>query len=601
MNSVQGESYILFDTIASQIERKPCHLTVDEKCKARESIKYNTNPIPAHDFKRARHYYNNTYKCSSCFEYASAEMGKQFRCLPPISRMPTPWIEGGRYGRVHDQESSGGQVDDGLGLHDNRGDERTDRKAWFFVLVLREYERFEALSHIRCWSKKNKVRLFELSTEMIVVLQADVDKLWVDVLDAYHRHYHFEHEWQYVIVTLATFQAKIAKVLPVVFYVFFGGDKGTGKTNILDLMCELTKGKKFDNVSPPALARSLQECLPVFLDEIDNTRKKEDTDDSLIEAMLRQGYKSGAVYTRCDKTSMNPINFPIYGFKAFTYRKFGKVDDAFKDRGFNIGTVRFNGDKHESYGLVTINMFPEISDIPDRLQTWGEDTIKLHNSQAIQKMIRTDPNFEQEVIDTGKDMIGANRTTELMVMACAVARVIGISLKSELQTALAQRVAHEDIDSDELEEFVEAIREEAKVYQTTICAKAPVVRFKQSVIRHRLDDMRSKNGKRTISNEKFARFREAVGIEDTYVAQHGSCNYWNLPEPLLREIIQDEDTSVRLNACPPSPPSPPDEILAPESAQGDKGDKGGSNRGDKKQVRFGIDALYSAKDADKND
>ncbi len=60
--------------------------------------------------------------------------------------------------------------------------------------------------------------------------------------------------------------------LPAVFYLFFGGRFGTGKTNILRLIADSHRRTLLENVSVAALARTITERRVVCIDEFDVSR-----------------------------------------------------------------------------------------------------------------------------------------------------------------------------------------------------------------------------------------------------------------------------------------------------------------------------------------
>ena len=122
-------------------------------------------------------------------------------------------------------------------------------------------------------------------------------------------HYFFESEWHYVLVALFVLQARIVTCLPAVFYLFFGGRFGTGKTNILRLIADLTGGLLLENVSVAALARTITEGRVVCIDEFDVSRGKDV--DEVRDALVRQGYKATAApYMRWNAAAKEVERFP---------------------------------------------------------------------------------------------------------------------------------------------------------------------------------------------------------------------------------------------------------------------------------------------------
>ena len=97
-------------------------------------------------------------------------------------------------------------------------------------------------------------------------------QLFADIKETLRAHYYMEEPWHYTMAALFILLSRVALSLPVVFYLFFGGAMGSGKTNALGLIAKLTNALSFENVSIAALARSMEKGRTVCIDEYDVSR-----------------------------------------------------------------------------------------------------------------------------------------------------------------------------------------------------------------------------------------------------------------------------------------------------------------------------------------
>jgi len=364
-----------------------------------------------------------------------------------------------------------------------------------------------------------------------ILALCDIDQgaaLFGEVKETISRHYHFEHPWHYVISTLFTFQAKIALILPGVFYLFFGGLIGSGKTNILDLLRMLTNGDMFENVSIPAFARSMQNGKPVFIDEVDVRRSKEY--DDIRNSLLRQGYRRNAAPYKRWNISTNDFDIiPVYGAKAVTYRS--RLDTAFKDRGFTIPTVKKKG--KDGYDLVLANLWPNVYNLPSRLDNWAKTVITNYSPDELKAWAYSEE-FKKEVENTVVEL-GANRESELITIALLVARIIGIDVVEELKKAAKLRSDSSE-SLDDLQELSEIIIELATNDQTKILEELPDIRLKQTDIKLMLNQRKQSRGEKLLSDRGFAKLRNDLGINDSMLRRPGNAVFWCLPMPFYRDM-----------------------------------------------------------------
>lgn len=102
-------------------------------------------------------------------------------------------------------------------------------------------------------------------------------------------------------------------------YLYFLGDKGTGKTRALEILSELAHRPLFSvNVSEASLYRMIDLYDVSYL--IDEIRYWRDSDKRQALADLQAGYKKGQVAVRMDEASgqgFKPSTFETWGPKAF--------------------------------------------------------------------------------------------------------------------------------------------------------------------------------------------------------------------------------------------------------------------------------------------
>lgn len=358
----------------------------------------------------------------------------------------------------------------------------------------------------------------------------DGPQLFKDTRSLIALHYYFEESWHYTIVTLFVFEAKCALALPAVFYLFFGGAKGSGKSNILDLLCTLTRGLKCENISVSALARSMENGRAVFVDEIDADRGKENNE--VRDALLRQGYKANAApYMRWDAAKKKREEIEIYGPKAATYRS-GLNDDALRDRGFQIPTVKATGES--GYDYVLRNLWQNTEDIPKRLDEWSRSAVQAFPRDKL-KEIAYSAEFKKKVKRVVEEL-GANRESELVTIALLVAEMAGVDVVEELNAAVRTRETSNEDTADDLEALSEVVQNLAE----TGCAKTLVgsglVRIKQSLVKHELNRRRKEQNDRPISDRRLAMLRRELGVSESWLSKPGNAVIWNLPERFVADL-----------------------------------------------------------------
>jgi hypothetical protein len=367
--------------------------------------------------------------------------------------------------------------------------------------------------------------------------------LFESVRATLEKHIRFAEDWMLDVAALWVIMAYIARDLPAVFYLLLSDTKGKAKTVTLDLLCGLTGALNASDISVAALVRWLDEhpYCAVAIDEVDVARDKER--DSAIAGVCRNGYTPGKPYLRWDATSHQIDECPTYGAKALGYRD--KVDDALEDRGFTLVAALVRG--REGAVLVRRNLHREVGDLPRQLKEWA-GTQRL--AEVVRAEMDSDGWLDKVERVVGKENIGANRETQLTMVALAVCRAACIDLRESLQAAfgLRREVAAANLNV-ELEEARDVLQELAsRVGTLTREAEVFVVRQKDFAVA--LNARRAERHLRALTSGQMARLRNDLGIRSTWLTHPKNKATWNIP-------LRDWDLVLGGEvANPPNPTNP---------------------------------------------
>ena len=377
-------------------------------------------------------------------------------------------------------------------------------------------------------------------------------QLFADVKEALRAHYYMEEPWHYTIAALFILQSLVALSLPVVFYLFFGGAMGSGKTNALGLIAKLTNGLSFENVSVAALARSMEKGRTVCIDEYDVSRGKEV--DEVRDALVRQGYKrDSAPFVRWDAARKAKDEIPIFGPKALTFRK--DIDEALQSRGFLIPTVKVRG--KAAFDFVRKNLWLHLEDLPNRLDEWGR--IATHAFPDVNlEAIAYSPEFEAKVEAVLKEL-GANRAAEIVTIALLVAEMAGIDVLADLREANALReIASEASASEDREELLEVLadltRSEIASKKEELFGEVKIVRVRQKEVFEEFNRRKREHGEKPIWRKAFVSIRREAGITEAWIRDNHGSYVWNLPVDWVKENLLAPP--VETIKEPPIPPAP---------------------------------------------
>ncbi len=402
---------------------------------------------------------------------------------------------------------------------------------------------------------------------------AEGKALFGEVQAALRGHYFFEDDWHYTMAALFIMQAWAVRAgaLPAVFYLYFGGQFSSGKSNILSLIATLSDGLLLENVSPSALARMIENARTVLLDEID-VQRGEELDD-VMSALLRSGYRrNGPPYRRWNAKEKQPESIPIFGPKVGTFRS--ALDPALQSRGFVVPTAKPIGEAH--YDLVLANLWPHVSDLVPRLRAWGKQTATRWPDGALEALART-AEFQSRVRKVvGK--LGANRESELLTIALLVAQMAGVDVVESLSSATALRAV--EISEDQAEAIDEVRLATLDNLSKVIAFNAggeEVYRVAQKAVRDLVNSRRGERKERPLTTGRLALLRRELGVKDAWLAEKGHALHWNLPRAFVDSIRSPPaggDTPPGASPQPPHLPStpPPPPVLPRTDAHSGEAD-----------------------------
>jgi len=377
------------------------------------------------------------------------------------------------------------------------------------------------------------------------LLHSEGVRLFSQVRFALERHYKFERPWHSAIAALFVFQAWLASLLPVVFYLIVKGKFGGGKTSLLIAVSKLGGGVVFENVSVAALARELNDGRLVCIDEYDVRRPPEI--QLVMDSLVRQGYRRNAApYTRFDASQKKNEHLPVYGPKALTIRKF--LDPALEDRGFLISASPVAGE--EAYSFVVQNLWSDFGDLPARVERWAQGAKRCYPDDRL-RAIASLSGFRarvQGVLET----TGANRGTELILVSLLVSEIIGIKLEAELKAASElRRVSSGAENATDLEDLEEVVLAQVGTLQANLMKDGPKARIWHRELKAGVDAKRKARGDRAITDARLSEMITELGVSESWKVRPKNRVGYDLPLEFVRQL---EGEGANL----PNHPNPPD-------------------------------------------
>ncbi len=147
-------------------------------------------------------------------------------------------------------------------------------------------------------------------------------------------------EIDYSILALWAMATYMAGVFEKCMYIWINGEKGTGKTTLMECMSNICfNGLLASNLKQAALTRSIDsDGSTVFIDEKENLCSSDESDTKLA---LNSGFNRGAKIIKCNKEN-ELVVFNVYSFKMIA--GINKIPDTIADRSHTIKTKKKNGD-----------------------------------------------------------------------------------------------------------------------------------------------------------------------------------------------------------------------------------------------------------------
>ncbi len=146
----------------------------------------------------------------------------------------------------------------------------------------------------------------------------------------------FEHPLMAPFLALYTMSTYVFQVYRAFPYIHLTGERGSGKTTVLDVLKPLVfNGLQIVNPTQAVLFRMVENSSPTLLiDEAERFRGKE-ADKSPIMEVLRSGYRCGGVVMRCKPPHFQEIlEYRTYGPKMFA--SINEIDPVLRDRSILI-------------------------------------------------------------------------------------------------------------------------------------------------------------------------------------------------------------------------------------------------------------------------
>jgi len=356
--------------------------------------------------------------------------------------------------------------------------------------------------------------------------QKDGPALFAEVVETIGRHVHFEDESSKRLIALFVMQAHVALALPGVFYIAVPGAKGCGKTNLLAIVRTLTNGRMFENTSIAALARSMRYGMTVCIDEYDIDREKELNE--VRDALVRQGYKAdGSKYIRWDPVRNHPDEISVFGPKIVAYS--GKINPALLDRSYVVPMEKYVGD--DGYEFTRLGIWPELSDLTDRLIKWGVRAMTAYPKTALADMGKT-PAF-QEAVKRTTTSFGATRGSELATYATLVSVMADIDVAKDIETADEKRLVEDGSIDDQAEVRTALLEVLTGSDQQQSLASITEIRIPQKKVKDLINEWRRTRFEKPISDARFKALRRDIGIREAWVRNVSNRLIWAIPTAFL--------------------------------------------------------------------
>jgi hypothetical protein len=298
-----------------------------------------------------------------------------------------------------------------------------------------------------------------------------------DLLKRYFEDFvDFDDASDAIILALFAIQSHIKPVLNTLFQQPISGAFGSGKTNNLSALGEVSYHPLLDvSTSPAARVRILKEVSPTYLsDELDQTtgRGKGDEDDNLALTILRAGYKRGYNYIRWDSDNNTWVSIPI--FFPLSYTISSDIEQALKQR--SLGEVAVSKSKDSRVPVINTARAPYSQAVAAQLFIWrfeffeglikdGRLAVKINEDMkpAADLLTLSPSEFRARVYDeltasfTLRDKFLLEhlfgREAELCYVAVTIERLLGVDVVRPLAEALNRSL--ESLSSEPDVRFVE--------------------------------------------------------------------------------------------------------------------------------------------------
>lgn len=264
-------------------------------------------------------------------------------------------------------------------------------------------------------------------------------EIWEEVENYYRTFADLGEDDFYKVLTLYTFQTWLQDSINSVFYLAIIGAWGAGKTNLGELITNVSKHGFFATIPSLAfIARTLhRHKISLFIDELDSFyTNNTSSDDSAILSIIRQGYRKGARYPRINKDTLDPEFFNIYGSKIYTI--YSNVEGALLNRSIPITTTESTD---RQLPIINMEKLKYSQKTLNRLYLWYldnsieivdiVDTVDVYNKEEYNRTT-VSQTVSQKMKSTGNQSTMTGRNAELCHVMTSIAKVLGVDLGDDL-------------------------------------------------------------------------------------------------------------------------------------------------------------------------
>ena len=193
-------------------------------------------------------------------------------------------------------------------------------------------------------------------------------------IEAYIRRFvRLNSDAEYALLALWTMGTYIFKLFRHFPYIHLFGEKGSGKSLIMEVLQPVCfNGSMTANTTPAVIYRGIQLHSPsMFLDEMEQVRIQDRETRGAIMSVLNTGFMSMGYVERCEGEKHEVVRYPTYSPKMIA--SINDLDEVLRDRAIRIRMVRkLEEEKVEDY-TTRKEVLDLQSDLRDELYRFALD------------------------------------------------------------------------------------------------------------------------------------------------------------------------------------------------------------------------------------